>query len=261
MSLINSVLSKTMNYIYYYAILGAAVSLLVALVSILILHRYNRKISGFEKTLENLISPQREYVENKTYSSSNPLVQDPGFLEEANGILFAPVTNNDMIIRTSLPDFSFFEEMGIFLPDVKVDEKMVMCLMPFNRRFEKTKIIIAEACAQAGYEFHRSDDELIKNNTNLRKTIVQMILKAHVIIAVLDGRNPNVFYEIGIAHSVGKLVLMVVNLSRDENKWREVDLLSNRLITYNNPGELKDKLVKTLNAIHANERREEKKDY
>jgi hypothetical protein len=87
-----------------------------------------------------------------------------------------------------------------------------------------------------------------------------MILEAQVVIAVLDGRNPNVFYEIGIAHSMGKLVLMVVNLSREENQWQEVDLLSNRLITYNNPSELKKKLVKTLEAIHYDDRREEKTD-
>lgn len=236
------------------AIFGAALSVFAALLSFAILNRSKKKVEKYQKTLDNLISPQREYVENKIYVSSNPLVQDPGFLEDANRILFVQEPNNDMIIRTEFPDFSFFENMGINLPEVKVDEKTVMCLMPFNRRFEKTKNIIAEACKQAGYTFRRSDDELIADNTDLRKSIIRMILESEVIVAVLDGRNPNVFYEIGIAHSLGKLVLMVVNLSREENQWKEVDLLSNRLITYNNFQELKDKLTKTLKAIDSDGR-------
>ena len=247
-----------MNLISYYAILGAAVSIVAALVSLFVLNRSYKKIRNYEKTIGNLISPQREYIENKVYTVTAPLVQDSGFLNDASGILFVTDSNKDMIIRTKLPDFSFFEDMGIILPEVKVDKKMVMCLMPFNRKFDKTKAVIAESCLQAGYKFRRSDDELLADNTDLRKTIVRMILEAQVVVAVLDGRNPNVFYEIGIAHSMGKLVLMVVNLSREEKKMQEVDLLSNRLITYNNPGELKEKLVKTLNAIHSDERREEK---
>ena len=243
-----------METIYNYAILGATVSILAATVSLVVLYRSNKQIKNYQKELGNMISPQREYVENKIYVSSNPLVQDPGFLEDANRILFVQEPSKDMIIRTEFPDFSFFENMGIYLPDVKVDEKTVMCLMPFNRRFDKTKSVIVEACKQAGYMFRRSDDELIADNTDLRKSIIRMILESEVIVAVLDGRNPNVFYEIGIAHSLGKLVLMVVNLSREEKQLKEVDLLSNRLITYNNPQELKDKLTKTLKAIDSDGR-------
>jgi hypothetical protein len=228
--------------------------------SVVALLQTRRKNKEFQVKIGDLISPQREYVENIVYNSSKPLTEDVGFLAETNHILFDSSTGKDMIIRNKLPDFSFFDNMGINLHNVKIDEKMAMCLMPFNRRYDKTKAIIAEACSIAGYNFKRSDDELLADNTDLRKTIVRMILEAQVVIAVLDGRNPNVFYEIGIAHSMGKLVLMVVNLSREENQWQEVDLLSNRLITYNNPSELKKKLVKTLEAIHYDDRREEKTD-
>ena len=241
------------------AMFCALVSLLVALVAIVVLGRSNHRFKNYEKTIGDLISPQRGYVENIVYNSSLPLTKDLGFLTDSNHILFDASAGKDMIIRTKLPDFSFFEDMGLFLPEVTVNKRMAMCLMPFNRKFDKTKTIIAESCLEAGYEFHRSDDELLADNTDIRKAIVRMILEAQVVIAVLDGRNPNVFYEIGIAHSMGKLVLMVVNLSReDNNKRQEVDLLSNRLITYNNPSELKEKLVKTLNAIHSDERGEEK---
>jgi nucleoside 2-deoxyribosyltransferase len=231
----------------------SSLSLIALLFSMVALLRTGKKNKQFQVKEGNLISPQREYVEELVYSASKPLTEDSGFFADTTNIFFDSSVGKDMIIRTKLPDFTFFEDMGIFLPEVKVNEKMVMCLMPFNRKFDKTKAIIAESCAKAGYDFHRSDDELLADNTDIRKTIVRMILESQVVIAVLDGRNPNVFYELGIAHSMGKLVLMVVNLSREDNKHQEVDLLSNRLITYNNPTELKDKLVKTLKAIHSDE--------
>ena len=232
----------------------SVLSTIAALLSMVALWHTRNKNRQFQAKNGDVISPQRENVENIVYINSEPLTKDLGFLSDANHILFDPTSEKEMLCRTKLPDFSFFENMGINLPEVKVDEKTVMCLMPFNRRFEKTKNIIAEACKQAGYTFRRSDDELIADNTDLRKSIIRMILESEVIVAVLDGRNPNVFYEIGIAHSLGKLVLMVVNLSREENQWKEVDLLSNRLITYNNSQELKDKLTKTLKAIDSDGR-------
>lgn len=230
---------------------GIVLSLFLALISFILAKRMGDNIKKFNKQIGNLISPQREYMENKIYNTSNLLVKNPAFLEDTNRLLITPESNKDMIIKTNLPDFSFYEDLGIRLPEIQIDKNMAMCLMPFNRRFDKTKGYISEACQKAGYKFCRSDDELLADNTDLRKSIVRMILEAEVVIAVLDGRNPNVFYEIGIAHSAGKLVLMVANLNREENQWQEVDLLSNRLITYNNPTELKDKLVKTLEAIHA----------
>lgn len=236
----------------------SALSMMAVLFSMVALWQTKKKNKQFQAKEGDLISPQRKYVENLVYNASRPLTEDSGFLVDTSHILLNLSTGKEMIIRTKLPDFTFFEDMGIFLPEIKVNKKMAMCLMPFNRKFDKTKAIIAESCAQAGYEFHRSDDELLADNTDIRKTIVRMILEAQVVIAVLDGRNPNVFYEIGIAHSMGKLVLMVVNLSREGNKRQEVDLLSNRLITYNNPTELKEKLVKTLEVIHSDERREKK---
>jgi len=238
------------NTMIIVVIIFSIVALTVSFVALYFNHKRNK---AFQAKIGELISPQRNYVENIVYDGSELLTKDLGFLTDTNHILLDIPTGKDMVIRTKLPDFSFFEDMGILLPDVKVDKKMAMCLMPFNRRYDKTKNVIAESCKLAGYHFKRSDDELLADNTNLRKTIVRMILEAEVIIAVLDGRNPNVFYEIGIAHSMGKLVLMIANLSREENKRPEVDLLSNRLITYNNYSELKDKLVRTLKAVHSDE--------
>ncbi len=39
--------------------------------------------------------------------------------------------------------------------------------------------------------------------------ITKSIEKARIIVADLTGRNPNVFYEVGIAHTLNKTVLLL----------------------------------------------------
>lgn len=45
--------------------------------------------------------------------------------------------------------------------------------------------------------------------------ITASIRKAHLIIADLTGRNPNVFYEVGIAHALNKKVLLMAQSIED----------------------------------------------
>jgi nucleoside 2-deoxyribosyltransferase len=50
-----------------------------------------------------------------------------------------------------------------------------------------------------------------------RQAVIQdiwhSIRKARLVVAELSGRNPNVMYEIGLAHAIGKPIIL---LNRDE---------------------------------------------
>ena len=75
-------------------------------------------------------------------------------------------------------------------------------------------------------------------------------MKAQIVVAVLDGRNPNVYYEVGIAHSVGKPVILIAA----ENRKEEIpfDLKQHRFIFYNSMNDLQEKLTDALNYIRTN---------
>ena len=79
------------------------------------------------------------------------------------------------------------------------------------------------------------------------RQIVQLLLTSQLIIAVLDGKNPNVFYEIGIAHSIGRTVILIANM----NKKDEIpfDLQSDRLLLYSGYNDLTKKILDTLKNI------------
>lgn len=63
-----------------------------------------------------------------------------------------------------------------------------------------------------------------------------------MIVANIDGRNPNVFYELGIAHALGKEVILIAK-SVEEVPF---DIRSNKLIIYKDIQELSASLKKEL---------------
>jgi hypothetical protein len=79
-------------------------------------------------------------------------------------------------------------------------------MMPFsdwNDRYYKE--IFAPAIKDAGYEPVRAD-ELFATGSVVEQ-IWEQIRKAKVLIAELTGKNPNVFYELGLAHAQRKPVV------------------------------------------------------
>jgi len=85
------------------------------------------------------------------------------------------------------------------------------------------------------------------------------ICEARIVIADLTGLNPNVMYELGIAHTVGKETMLIYQKTENTLKF-PFDLAHIRRIEYENtaPGgkklenELRETLVNILNPkIHA----------
>ncbi|MDT9490432.1 nucleoside 2-deoxyribosyltransferase [Streptococcus mutans] len=57
------------------------------------------------------------------------------------------------------------------------------------------------------YKFTNAGD--LDNQQNIIKDIVQGINSADIVIADLTGLNPNVFYELGLAHAMNKKVIII----------------------------------------------------
>lgn len=84
-------------------------------------------------------------------------------------------------------------------------------LMPFSdehdlqRVFKQhVKVVVETRC---GLRCERADD--IYGISGVMQSVWEGINRARVIVADLTGRNPNVFYELGIAHTLGKPVIML----------------------------------------------------
>lgn len=76
------------------------------------------------------------------------------------------------------------------------------------------KAIYEPAISKAGLRAVRADDEIFATG----KIIDQVwsgITAAKVLVAELTGRNPNVFYELGLAHALNKPVVLVSSNQED----------------------------------------------
>lgn len=81
-------------------------------------------------------------------------------------------------------------------------------LMPFDDDLQQVYERLFRAPFQdAGYEVSRADD--ITSHRNILADIVQSIQHSDLILADLTLSNPNVYYELGIAHTLKKPVVLV----------------------------------------------------
>jgi len=84
--------------------------------------------------------------------------------------------------------------------------------MPFSDSFDDVyEVAIQPACEAAGAYAERVDKQIFAGSIFDR--VYNQIAKADVIVADMSERDPNVFYEVGYAHALGKTTIL---LTRDE---------------------------------------------
>jgi hypothetical protein len=96
-------------------------------------------------------------------------------------------------------------------PKVKFD---VFVLMPFAENLrgvyeDHIKPVVSQVSLTVG----RGDDFFTASS--IMGEVWSSIYHSRIVIADCTGRNPNVFYEIGIAHTVGKPVVLLAQMIED----------------------------------------------
>ncbi len=116
----------------------------------------------------------------------------------------------------------------------------VFVLIPFDPKFDDIyKFGIKGAAEEVGAYAERLDEQIFTEG--MLDRIFNQISKADVIVADMTGRNPNVFYEVGYAHALGKIVLLLTQDTDDipfDLKHRQhtvyggsIDTLRSELVT------------------------------
>ncbi len=86
--------------------------------------------------------------------------------------------------------------------------------MPFDASFNDVYALgIRPACELAGAYCERVDEQIFQES--ILQRIYNQISKADLIIADLTTRNPNVFYETGYAHALGKRAILLTQNDED----------------------------------------------
>jgi transcriptional regulator with AAA-type ATPase domain len=113
-------------------------------------------------------------------------------------------------------EFEMFRKTSIIASPIWEGRQFVkendLCfvLMPFAEERDLQSVYnqhIKPVVSQAGLRCVRADD--INDISGVMQSVWEGINRARLIIADLTNRNPNVFYELGIAHTLGKPVIII----------------------------------------------------
>lgn len=106
------------------------------------------------------------------------------------------------------------------------DSSLVAVMMPFDTEYDAVYDTIKEAVSDAGLYCRRVDD--IWDSDHIMADVASLLWRAEVIVADLTGRNPNVFYEVGLSHALPRKTVMLTQDSSDV----PFDLQSIRYLKY-----------------------------
>lgn len=112
-----------------------------------------------------------------------------------------------------------------------IEPNLASAMMPFDASFNEVYSSIREAADKAGLQCKRADD--IWENASIIQDVVSLIDRSRIVVCDCTGRNPNVFYEAGIAHTLGRDVILITQSEHDI----PFDLRHLRYIRYMNNAE------------------------
>lgn len=125
-----------------------------------------------------------------------------------------------------------------------MSKKEGFVLMPFCQPFNKYyKEIYKPALENCGYQVKRADESAKPGP--IISDIQRAIWESDLILCEMTKHNPNVFYELGLAHAIGKPVILISH----EGEEIPFDFKHIRIIMYNDKNnrwkpELREKIMK-----------------
>jgi len=112
------------------------------------------------------------------------------------------------------------------VPEGYVELDLVAVMMPFALEFAPALKAIERACLQQELRCLRVDN--VWEEATIIQDIFNLIFRAQVVVVDFTGKNPNVMYETGIAHTLGKHVIPISQSLADV----PFDMRHHRVLTY-----------------------------
>ncbi len=155
------------------------------------------------------------------------------------------IGNNSPISKdTKIYYTEFLKANGLTQNDLTIGDRLIFILTPFHDRYMEDFTIIREVCTSAGFKCFRGDENYFKGD--IFPEMLKLIVKSKLSIANVNGRNPNVLYELGIAQALDKAVILIS--PEPEKLQLPVDIKSKRFLIYNSYTELQERLrIELLN--------------
>ena len=194
---------------------------------------FSEVIRGHSRLLRSLSWGDEDYAGNVLDVLSALAARDPTVLDKIEFLLAEKYPDETHFVSAKPARRKItFAPHAFEVPDVELEPDLVAVMMPFDAAFDRVHEVIKNACACAGLRCLRADN--IWEHSVVIQDIFRLILRSRTVVVDFSTRNPNVMYETGIAHTLGKLVVPI-SQSIDDVPF---DLKHHRVLTYlpNNEG-------------------------
>ncbi|WP_244651166.1 hypothetical protein [Rhizobium sp. CFBP 8762] len=94
-----------------------------------------------------------------------------------------------------------------------IQAQLLAVMIPFDAGFDPVYAAINQASTNCGLVARRADE--IWEAPGIIQDVVSLIDRARVVVCDLSNRNPNVLYEAGIAHTLGREVIIIAQTEHD----------------------------------------------
>lgn len=226
--------------------LSLTISIVAIMFSVMIYIRSKSKKSNQERydKDKNMVELEymRKHLELQLYDVSKKLEENEKRWKDINHLVIAS-QNKSEDIKSNDPTVApnnFLKNFNITNDDFKIDEKQVFVLTPFNNQYRGDFEAIREVCQKLNLRCVRGDEEYLNND--IFPHILKQIVKSRLIIANITGRNPNVMYELGVAHTLDKPIIIIARNFADI----PFDLNNKRIVIYENEKELMEKMENSM---------------
>lgn len=189
----------------------------------------------------------RESLESRIYSLTERLSASEDLWNDVNHLV---ISAQRQLLDTPLEPSKvvlteFLKSNNIDRDNFVVDMNLVFVLTPFHPKYLKEFESISKVCIQNGLRCLRGDEE--RQAGDLLPHTLRLMAKARVIVANINGRNANVFYELGIAYAMDKRIILVSSGSPSDIP---IDVRTKRIVVFETRDELevllKQELIKNL---------------
>lgn len=116
------------------------------------------------------------------------------------------------------------------IPETGIENDLISIMMPFDKSFNSVFIKIESICKDHNLQCKRADQVHI--NSEIMQDVFSLIYQSKIVVCDFTEQKPNVFYEAGIAHTLGRPVIPIANEEIMDIEKIPFDLAHHRCITY-----------------------------
>lgn len=185
-------------------------------------------------------SPERSELEREIADLNLRLTQSLEKFNDVNHLVIDGQRRISAVVTPPVSPDQFLDSLGISPNTLRIDENLVFVLTPFHESEDTTYAAIVGAFDSFGVRVVRGDEQAASGD--ILSHIIKQMLSARIVIANVNTRNPNVMYELGIAHALGKDVIIVASSSSDV----PFDINSRSVLFYKGRSDLVEKLRREL---------------